>query len=208
MNTTIYLIRHSEPTKIVNNGLGSDSLQVCNEKNILSSVGEKKAEKLSQIEEMQNIDLVISSNYVRAMSTAKYIAEANNVSINVIDEFGERKFGIDDWCELPENFGVKQIENPDFKIKNGECQREVAKRMYDALLEVLKENKGKRIAIISHATAITFLLMKLGVYKDKKIYFNDDVVVDENFKWKAPEVFKFSFKDDKLMLIENININF
>lgn len=55
----------------------SNFLQIQNEKNPLSIEGEEKAKKLSLIGEMQNIDLVISSNYVRAISTAKYLARQN-----------------------------------------------------------------------------------------------------------------------------------
>ena len=33
---------------------------------------------------MQNIDLVIASNYVRAISTAKYLAEKNNKDLYLI----------------------------------------------------------------------------------------------------------------------------
>lgn len=205
MNTTIYLIRHSEginpkPNYVIN----SDILQVQNEKWPLSVKGEKKAEKLSLIQEMKNIDVVISSNYVRAMSTAKYIAEQNNKELNIIEPFGERKFGITSWDQLPTGFEKRQIEEPTFKMENGESQKEVAERMYKALTKVLTKNKGKRIAIVSHATAITFLFMKLGQYKDNCIYFKDNVIIDKNFRWNAPEVFQLQFTNDELITITNI----
>ena len=59
--TVIYLIRHSEPLNDKKYISSSDSLQIENEKNPLSVDGEEKAKKLSLIDEMQNIDLVISS---------------------------------------------------------------------------------------------------------------------------------------------------
>lgn len=208
MNTTIYLMRHSEPSKKARYIKTKDNLQVQNEKYVLSSNGEKKAEILSLNEEMQNIDVVIASNYIRAISTAKYISEHNNIDTYVIDSFGERKFGINFWDELPENFMQKQLEEPDYKIKNGENQNEVAERMYNALIDVLNKYEGKRIAIVSHGTAITFLFMKLGEYKNNELYFNDKKVMDISFKWNAPEVFKLSFKDKILTNIENIKIDY
>lgn len=208
MNTIIYLIRHSEPTKIISHLINNDNLQIRNEKTVLSTSGEKKAEKLSSNEEMKNVDVVISSNYVRAIATAKYIAEYNNTNINIIDEFGERKFGIDNWNELPNDFEKKQIEDPNFKINNGENQREVADRMYNALIKVLNNYKGKKVVIVSHATAITFLFMKLGLYKDNCIYYNNKKLIDSNFKWNAPEVFKLNFCDNDLQSIENIKIEY
>ena len=69
----------------------SDSNQVQNEKAFLSVSGEKKAEELSKHFELHNIDAVYSSNYVRALETAKYIALENNTIINVDDRFNERK---------------------------------------------------------------------------------------------------------------------
>lgn len=208
MNTTIYLIRHSEPTKIVESLITSDNLQVRNEKNILSSNGETRAKKLSLNAEMQNIDVVISSQYVRAMATAKYIAENNGVNITVIENFGERKFGVNTWDELPKDFGKKQFEDPNFKMKCGESREEVTDRMYHALMEVLNQWKGKRVVIASHATALTFLFMKLGSYKNNKIYFKDQMFMDETFKWGAPEVFKLSFIGDELTDMDNIKIDF
>ena len=208
MNTTIYLMRHSEPSNKARYIKTKDNLQVQNEKYVLSSNGEKKARILSLNEEMQNIDVVIASNYIRAISTAKYISEHNNIDTYVIDDFGERKFGIDSWDELPENFMQKQLEEPDYKIKNGESQNEVAERMYNSLIEVLNKYEGKRIAIVSHGTAITFLFMKLGEYKNNELYFNNKKVMDISFKWNAPEVFKLSFKDKTLTDIENIKIDY
>ena len=208
MNTTVYLMRHSEPSNKARYIKTKDNLQVQNEKYVLSSNGERKARILSEDKEMQNIDVVIASNYIRAISTAKYISEHNNIDTYVIDDFGERKFGIDSWDELPDDFGQKQIENPNLKIKNGESQNEVAERMYNALIEVLNKYEGKRIAIVSHGTAITFLFMKLGKYKDKELYFKDKKVMNISFKWNAPEVFKLTFNNKTLTNIENIKINY
>lgn len=208
MNTTIYLIRHSEEMKPKpNHMINEEALQIKNEKGILSIIGEQKAEKMSRNQELQNIDLVISSNYVRAMSTAKYIANQNGKELNIIETFGERKFGINSWDEKPIGFEKRQIEEPTFKVKNGESQNEVAARMLKALTKVLTENIGKRIAIVSHATAITFLFMKLGQYKEGGIYFNDKKIIDKEFKWEAPEIFKLEYLNNELINITNIRNN-
>lgn len=65
--------------------------QIKNEQIILSANGEKKAYELSLIDELKNIDIIYSSNYIRAISTAKYIALRNNLKINVDERLGERK---------------------------------------------------------------------------------------------------------------------
>ena len=153
----------------------SDELQIENEKNPLSVDGEEKAKQLSLIDEMKNIELVISSNYVRAISTAKYLAHQNKLDINIIEDFGERKFGINSWDEKPKNFTQRQLEDENYKMPNGEFRSEVADRMYNALLKILNRYRGKRIAIDSHGTAITYLFMKMFNYKKgtMNIQFNE-----------------------------------
>lgn len=203
--TTIYLIRHSKPMNMdIKQIANSESLQIINEKNILSVEGEKRAEELSKIPGLKNIDYVISSNYARAMATAKYICRENNKDLNIVEDFAERKFGINDWSELPKDFGKRQFEDENYKIGNGESQKEVANRMYNALMDAVNKYQDKKIVIVSHATAITFLLMKLATYQDQKIVFNNKLIMDETFKWNAPEIFKLEFKKNNLINIENI----
>lgn len=89
--TYIYLIRHSEQLRMKNKVINDENTQITNEKIILSVNGEKKAEELSKLEELTNIDVLWSSNYVRAISTAKYIANKNNIEINIDKNLNERK---------------------------------------------------------------------------------------------------------------------
>ena len=69
--TTVYLIRHSKPLK-VNNDLNNEELQIQNEKSCLSIDGEEIAFRKLCKTEFDNIDVLFSSNYVRAIQTAKY----------------------------------------------------------------------------------------------------------------------------------------
>lgn len=89
--TTIYLIRHSEQLKVKGSYLSTEDEQVKNEKIILSIEGENRAKEFSEKEELKDIDVLYSSNYVRAIATAKYIADKNNIEINVDERLGERK---------------------------------------------------------------------------------------------------------------------
>ena len=76
MKTIVYISRHSEPFRDLKGDYKSDEKeQIRNEKNILSVEGERKAKILRKIAFLQNIDVLYSSHYVRAMSTAKYISE-------------------------------------------------------------------------------------------------------------------------------------
>ena len=89
--TTVYLIRHSEQLRIMNKLVKNEESQISNEKIILSVEGEKKAKEISKLRELSNIEILWSSNYVRAIATAKYIAEQNKIEINIDENFNERK---------------------------------------------------------------------------------------------------------------------
>lgn len=91
--TTIFMIRHSKPLKVKALNY-NDSIQLQNEKNILSVEGEERAKILGWLNEFSDVDCVISSNYVRTMATAKYIAKNNNLDILINEDFRERKHGI------------------------------------------------------------------------------------------------------------------
>ena len=89
--TTVYLIRHSKQLRIMNKLVKNEESQISNEKIILSVEGEKKAKEISKLRELSNIEILWSSNYVRAIATAKYIAEQNKIEINIDENFNERK---------------------------------------------------------------------------------------------------------------------
>ena len=91
MDKNIILIRHSEQLKIKDTKKFDISNQVNNEKIILSVNGERLAKEISKLNELQNINMIWSSNYVRALATAKYIADENNIDINVDDRLNERR---------------------------------------------------------------------------------------------------------------------
>ena len=207
--TTIYLIRHSKPLK-PNNSYTKDSLQIQNEKCILSVEGEEIASETFNNDIFNDIDCVYTSNYVRAISTAKYVALNNNLEINVVDDLGERKFGISSWNELPDNFGRKQFLDENYKIGNGESLKEVRERMYSALMKILNNNKGKNVVIVSHGTAISCLLKKwcdIEIHDDKLRYmFNGKELLTGYFNYC--ETFRLTFDDDKSLInIKNVKYN-
>lgn len=70
-DTIVYLIRHAET--VDENGIRntSEDSQLINEKEILSVEGEEQAKRLSENEELQNLDVIWSSSYTRAKATAK-----------------------------------------------------------------------------------------------------------------------------------------
>lgn len=193
-------MRHSEPLKC-NNIENSDSLQIQNEKWALTENGENIAKEKSQINELQNFDIIISSNYVRAIATAKYFT---NKKINIVESFGERKFGIDKWEEMPENFGEKQFNDFNYKTNNGESLNDVLNRELKALNEVLNNYSDSKILVVGHSTALATLFSKwCEINYDGPYLFNNKEFFDG--KWNYCETFKLTFDDNnELVNIENI----
>ena len=167
LDTIVYLIRHAET--VDENGIRNtnEDSQMINEKEILSVHGEKQSKRLSENIELTNIDVIWSSSYTRAKATAKYIAESNNLPINLDNNLSERKLG--NLKELGEFMKDKSTRDPsqeqlldrNFKTSDGESAEETKKRMTDFLDRILKEYEGKKIAVISHRWFNKILLIKL-----------------------------------------------
>lgn len=79
------------------------------------------------------------------MLTAKYIANKNNKDLIILDDFGERKFGINSWDELLTGFENLQLKDKNYKMTDGESRKEVTQRMLKALNSVLKQYRGKKL---------------------------------------------------------------
>lgn len=205
MKTEIILVRHAEPLKM-NFKFVNNDLQANNELIPLSVNGEKMAEELSSKKIFNDVSVVISSNYTRAIDTAKYIAERNNCDFIIDNNLGERKMG----TEIKANdFWITQLFDPNAKTVDGESQNDVRKRMVAVLEKALKEFCGGKIVLVSHATAITFLLLNWCKLEEadlknkrRKLSYGNKVVINDSFG--TPEVFRLLFEDEKVVLIERV----
>ena len=210
IKTTIYLIRHSvrfDSKKILQYNTNQNKT-IKNEKIILSVEGEKRAEILSHEKELQNIDIVYTSNCVRTLQTAKYLLKKQNLKVNIDERFDERRSGIPN-NNIVHDWWLRQYIDENYRTEGGESQKDVRERFTEAFNEVLKANKGKRIAIFSHGYAITFFIMTWCKFKynsekdDIQFYFKNKKIFDK--KLNAPEVFKLEFdENNKIVDLKNI----
>ncbi|MBQ3414881.1 MAG: histidine phosphatase family protein [Clostridia bacterium] len=212
IKTTIYLIRHSvrfNNKNILQYNTNQNNI-IKNEKIVLSSEGEKRAEILSNEDELQNIDVVYTSNCVRTLQTAKYLLEKQNLKVTIDERFDERRLGKTN-NNIVKDWWLQQYIDENYKTEGGESQKEVRERFTEAFNEILDIHKGKRIAIFSHGYAITFFIMNWckfeynGEKDDMKFLFENKKIFDK--KINAPEVFKLEF-DEKNKIIDIQNIEF
>ena len=206
--TKIYLLRHSIADKNIDFKNLKESFENINRKYILSVEGERKAYLYSQIKKLSNLNMVVSSNYTRAISTAKYMALKNKVKVIVDSNFDERRFGVDDKEKIPADFFKKQFLNHDYKLKHGESFDEVRSRALRGLAKVIKHNLGKNALIVTHSSTITFLLSKWCdvEYNGKYIIRYKDNCIINGFT--TPDLIELSFNDkNKLESIKRLVIN-
>ena len=171
--TTIYFMRHSEALKC-NNINNNDNLQIQNEKWPLTINGEMIAREKSLKEDFSNFDIVFSSNYVRAISTAKYFTKD------------------------------KQFVDFDYKLNNGESLNEVIQRENDSLIRILNEYKNKKILVVGHSTALASLFSKWCEVNYTEPYkFNDKEFFDGKWNFCETFKLEFD-DNNNLISIENI----
>lgn len=208
METIIYLIRHADT--IDENGIRNtkETIQEINEKEILSINGEEQSKKLSENNELQNLDTIWCSNYTRAKQTAKYIAGANKIQYNIDERLGERKLGnIEDLAKFMADKETRdpsreQLAFPDFKTRDGESANETNKRMTNFIDFILKEYKGNKVAIVSHGGAIKFYLLSYcKVNKNLNLEYNEN-----ELRVISPCLLKLTFNGKQLENLEQIYI--
>lgn len=205
---TIYLIRHLAPFVEIDNYADYKivSWSEYNKNMILSTKGEEKAKKLCNIEELKKIDDIYASNSFRAIGTAKYIAEQNDLKIKLDDRINERELGVEQIVDLPDNFSQDSFNNKDLKIGFGESLNEVDKRFNSFINELLESDKNN-IALFIHGIILMSYLQNNSNFnfdgRILKIEFNNNVVYND--KMQNPSIFKLEFDDDNnLINIENI----
>ena len=200
--TRIYLLRHSIADKNIDFKNLKESFENINKKYVLSVEGEKEAYKYSMIPELSNLNMVVSSNYVRSIATAKYMAIKNKTKVIVDANFDERKFGVDDPEKIPADFFKKQFINHEYKLKYGESFDEVRLRALRGLAKILKKNIGKNALIVTHSSTITFLLSKWC-----EVDYNSKYIIRYKGKniingFTTPDLIELTFNDKNKL--ENI----
>lgn len=187
MITNIYFVRHAEPDYLVHN----DSIRPLTDK------GKRDVLNVNAYLNNKNIEVGLSSPYKRAIDTIKPFLDINNLQLELIDDFRERK--IDScWIKDFQEFSQKQWEDFNYKLFDGECLYEVQQRNIKALEEILKRFCGKNIVIGTHGTSLSTII---NYYEPSYAYkeFNE-------IRLLMPWIVKFIFDGNRCVKIEKINI--
>ena len=162
MKTTIYMIRHA---RSIANDTGMFGGTTDYE---LSQEGLKQAQELSERLKEYEVDKIYSSPLKRAIQTITPTAKMKNTEIIINDGLREIDTGSwenhlrDDLRKMypKENEYIDKTEHYTGMAGQEETV-DVANRMYNALLEIAKENLNKKIIITSHIVAMRAFLCKI-----------------------------------------------
>lgn len=200
---TIYLIKHSGPFVDIKNYEDYENVlwEDYNRNMILSVEGEKRAEKLCEIKELNNVERIFASDSVRAIASAKYLAEKNNIKIELDKRINERTFGVERLSELPKNFNKLSFDDKNYKMENGESFNDVDKRFINFINDLLNQNNNSYILFIHGLILLSYLETICDFEFDGinfVIKFKDKEILNGNPK--SPSVYKITYDDNNFVI--------
>jgi len=187
--TVVYFVRHAQPNYNNHDDLTRE----------LTAKGLEDRKLVTKFLHDKQVDVVLSSPYKRSVDTVKDFADANNLTIRLMDDFRERKIE-STWIEDFKGFSQQQWSDFDYKLSDGESLREVQNRNISALKQVLTEYDGKTVVVGSHGTALSTILQ----------YFNPSFGYEDFDKIRPlmPWIVQFTFENstDNQPTIQTYNL--
>ncbi len=158
--TTVFLVRHGDTRQTDEGRLYTDPEAQLTEK------GRGQIRGIASWLGDEGIEALISSSSKRVLSSAEIIAAQLKVNILTNDAFNAWRVG--EW-EGRTYLEVKKAEPQIYQswvadpVRNappgGEAILDVSKRATEAIRQVIGDNEGKRLAVVSHAEVIRALLV-------------------------------------------------
>ena len=143
--TKVYFVRHAQP----------EHMWEDDRTRPLTAEGKKDAEIVLDFLKNKEIDVFYSSPYKRSFDTIADAAAFFGKKIFTDERLREREKGMNGNCH---GMFEKRWADHDYHEENGESINMVQKRNIAALTDILTENKGKKIVIGTHGTALSAIL--------------------------------------------------
>lgn len=160
--TRMYIIRHCEAM-----GNAQRLFQGSTDCDI-SELGAKQLEFLQERFKGITLDAVYSSTLTRAYKTACAVADKKGLTVEKRPEFCELHGGVVEGRPFKEAFneieGLADTWNnhpQDFAPEGGESMRHAYERIYDAVMNLARENRGKTVAVATHGGVLRCLTCRL-----------------------------------------------
>jgi len=131
----------------------------------LNEHGQRQAQRLANFIRNIGLSALYTSDLKRAVQTAELLAEKLGFSPILDSRLRERAIGgwqgltqkeIQNW--YPADYQQFLADPENYRVIGGESRKDVRERMQAAFTEILQQDRGETICIISHSTAINALL--------------------------------------------------
>lgn len=160
--TRLFLVRHGQSAGNAEGRFGGHGPTE------LSDLGREQALKTARVLAKEGVDAIYSSDLIRAVQTARPLAELTGIPIRESAAFRERNVGVlqgltfDESKEkYPNDYYALVSRNVHHVITDGESYRHLLRRITAEFRNIIREHKHQRIAIFSHTGAICFLTLYL-----------------------------------------------
>ncbi|WP_040952070.1 histidine phosphatase family protein [Gorillibacterium massiliense] len=157
--TTIYLVRHGQTEWNIEHRFQG------HQDSPLTELGVQQAMWLGESLHNEDIDVIYSSSSNRAVKTAELINGSRTLPINKKDELKEINLGI--WEGQLQDVAKEQYSqeyhafwnDPErFQLEGAETFFDVSKRAITLLNQIVRENEGKAILIVSHTVVVKLIM--------------------------------------------------
>lgn len=184
MHTSIYMVRHGEsPTK---EGDYNERTRGLTEK------GKRDALQVTDILRKEDIEVFVSSPYLRAILTIEDLARASGQEVLLYEDLKERIFLNED-KRLPDEELIPLLElsfvDPDFALPGGESNADCQGRAIAVVKELLNHYNGRKIALGTHGAVMTLIMNHYD-----KIYDLDFLL-----NMSKPDVYRLDFDGEELV---------
>jgi broad specificity phosphatase PhoE len=193
--TRLYLVRHaqSEANRGEYDGDERDPP--------LSEVGREQARRLGERFRRQHVEAVYSSPLARSLQTARAIAAARNLDVQVVDDLREVDLGEEqDYSSYTEADALalrdRLAQRPTWDtFPHSEGSASARGRIAAAFDRIVEDCPGRRVAVVCHAAVIqTYVSHVLGLDRDFVFYpFNAGITSirargDRRVIWRLNDV--------------------
>nr|WP_297171539.1 bifunctional histidine phosphatase family protein/GNAT family N-acetyltransferase [uncultured Agathobaculum sp.] len=206
--TTVYIIRHAEAEGNVYRRCHGqyDSL--------LTPRAYEQLPYLAKRFEQVPLDAVYSSDLFRARVTAQAVAQAHGLPVmtrTVLREIDMGDWEDLPWAELPrlwpEAYEAWRARPWSARPPHGESVIEAGQRMLDGVRDLVRENEGRSIAVVTHGSAIRgALTIAHGLAPEQmgEIGWGDNTCVAK-FEFDGPDRFEVTYENDASHLPQQLS---
>ncbi|WP_226672337.1 histidine phosphatase family protein [Rossellomorea aquimaris] len=186
MNTYIYMVRHGDSPIT-----GDERTRPLTEK------GMKDARRITDLLKTEEIDVVVSSPYLRSVQTVEGISRHIGKPVVIEETLKERIFSagnnrISDQELRP--LLEKSFQDPDYALKGAESNAECQKRGIGVLNTLLNIYKGKKIVIGTHGAIMTLMMG----------FYDSEYDLDFLHSTSKPDIYRMEFNGLELVGVQRL----